>query len=41
MMTNQEIATVLEISEAAASNRYFRALKRIKTVLQDGEGELT
>ena len=40
MMTNQEIAMVLEISEAAASNRYFRALKRIKIVLQDGESEL-
>ncbi len=35
MLSNHEIASLLDISEAAASNRYFRALKRIKTVLQE------
>lgn len=29
-LSNGEIATVLEISKAAASNRYIRALKRLK-----------
>lgn len=32
-LTNQEIAHVLELSEAAASNRYVRALQRLKSVL--------
>jgi RNA polymerase sigma-70 factor, ECF subfamily len=32
-LTNVETARVLNISEAAASKRYFRALRKIKTVL--------
>jgi RNA polymerase sigma-70 factor (ECF subfamily) len=32
---NAEVAQVLEISEAAASNRYVRALKRLKKILTD------
>jgi RNA polymerase sigma-70 factor (ECF subfamily) len=32
-LTNSEAAHVLELSEAAASNRYVRALKRLKDVL--------
>jgi RNA polymerase sigma-70 factor, ECF subfamily len=38
---NAEVAQALEISEAAASNRYVRALKRIKKILTvfDSENE--
>jgi RNA polymerase sigma-70 factor (ECF subfamily) len=32
-LTNSEYARVLEISEAAATMRYLRALKRLKDVL--------
>jgi RNA polymerase sigma-70 factor (ECF subfamily) len=37
-LTNSETAQVLEISEAAASNRYVRALRRIKKLLTDDSG---
>ena len=33
MLTNEETATVLEIKKSAASNRYIRALKRLKELL--------
>lgn len=39
-LTNSEAATVLEISPTAACNRYVRALKRIKTVLEEMPGGL-
>ena len=39
MLTNAETAKVLEISQAAASNRYVRALKRMKEILQDARGK--
>ncbi len=32
-LSNNDIATVLQLSKAAASNRYIRALKRLKTDL--------
>jgi RNA polymerase sigma-70 factor (ECF subfamily) len=35
---NLEIAEILGISEAAASNRYIRALKRLKTILTEVPG---
>ena len=35
MLTNQEIATALELTEPAASMRYLRAVRRLKTVLQN------
>jgi RNA polymerase sigma-70 factor (ECF subfamily) len=38
-LANSEVAQVLEISEAAASNRYVRALKRLKKILTDTAGE--
>ncbi len=41
MMTNGEVAQVLELSEAAASNRYVRALKRIREVMKDIESGLS
>ncbi len=34
-LTNTEVAQVLAISESAASNRYIRALKRLRVVLDD------
>jgi RNA polymerase sigma-70 factor (ECF subfamily) len=37
-LSNSEVAQVLEISEAAASNRYVRALKRLKKTLTDAAG---
>lgn len=37
-LTNAEAAQVLEISEAAASNRYVRALKRLKKILTEVGG---
>jgi RNA polymerase sigma-70 factor (ECF subfamily) len=37
-LSNAEAAQVLEISEAAASNRYVRALKRLKRILTDVGG---
>jgi RNA polymerase sigma-70 factor (ECF subfamily) len=39
MLTNAETAQVLELSHAAASNRYVRALKRMKKILQEARGE--
>ena len=39
MLTNAETAHVLELSHAAASNRYVRALKRMKQILEDVRGE--
>jgi DNA-directed RNA polymerase specialized sigma24 family protein len=32
MLTNEETASVLEISKTAASNRYIRALMRMKEI---------
>lgn len=37
-LTNGETALVLGISEAAASNRFVRALKRLKTILTSVPG---
>jgi RNA polymerase sigma-70 factor (ECF subfamily) len=37
-MTNAEIARVLDISETAASNRFVRALKRLKEILMEVPG---
>jgi len=39
MLTNAETAQVLELSHAAASNRYVRALKRMKKILEEARGE--
>jgi len=36
-LSNAETAHVLGISEAAASNRFMRALKRLKKILTDCE----
>ena len=33
LLSNGEVATVLGLSKAAASNRYVRALKRMKEIL--------
>ena len=33
MLSNEEVAQVLGIKKSAASNRYIRALKRLKTIL--------
>lgn len=44
MLSNSEVAQVLNLSKAAASNRYIRALKRLKEALESlpnqGEGPL-
>ena len=37
-MNNVEIARVLGISETAASNRFVRALKRLKVILMEVPG---
>jgi RNA polymerase sigma-70 factor (ECF subfamily) len=37
-LTNQEIGQLLDLTEPAASMRYLRAIRRLKTVLQDGTG---
>jgi RNA polymerase sigma-70 factor (ECF subfamily) len=34
-MTNQEVAEALNLKPAAASNRYVRALKRLRSVLSE------
>lgn len=34
-LTNQEIGQILELTEPAASMRYLRAIRRLKTVLHD------
>jgi RNA polymerase sigma-70 factor (ECF subfamily) len=39
MLTNAETAQVLRLSQAAASNRYVRALKRMKQILEDARSE--
>ena len=39
LLTNSETAQVLEISPQAASNRYVRALKRMKEMLSQVRGE--
>ncbi len=36
-LSNQEIAQALDITEAAASMRYLRAVKRLKAVWHDGD----
>ena len=38
-LTNAEAAQVLDLSEAAASNRYVRALKRLKGILTEPAGD--
>lgn len=38
-MSNDEVAEVLEISVAAASRRYYRALKKLKQILTDLFGD--
>ena len=35
MLTNQEVAGILNISVTASSNRYIRALRRLKSCLPD------
>ena len=35
-LSNQEIATILDLTEPAASMRYLRAIRRLKTILNDG-----
>ena len=35
-MSNQEVASALELSEAAASMRYLRALRRLKDLIRPG-----
>ena len=40
MLTNAETAEVLGLSQAAASNRYVRALKRMKEILEEARGEI-
>src|SRR5262249_20372267 len=37
-LSNFEAAQVLDISEAAASNRFVRALRRLKKILTDAQG---
>ena len=39
MLTNDEAAAVLGIKKAAASNRYIRALRRLKEILGGMPGE--
>jgi RNA polymerase sigma-70 factor, ECF subfamily len=39
-MTNTETARILGLSKAAASNRYVRALKRLRPILMSGPGIL-
>ena len=36
-LSNLETAQVLEISEAAASNRFVRALRRLKKILETAD----
>lgn len=40
MLTNEETAAVLGLKKAAASNRYVRALKRLKLILDEYPGLL-
>jgi RNA polymerase sigma-70 factor (ECF subfamily) len=39
MLTNEETAQALGLKKAAASNRYIRALKRIKEILDSAQGQ--
>ncbi len=39
-LTNTETARILGLSVAAASNRYVRALKRLRPILSSGQGFL-
>jgi RNA polymerase sigma-70 factor (ECF subfamily) len=36
-LANQEVATLLELTEAAASMRYLRALRRLRALLTEGK----
>lgn len=38
-MANQEVASALGLSEAAASMRYLRAIRRLRELLTPGEGQ--
>ena len=40
-LTNNEVAQVLGIQKSAASNRYIRALKRLREVLSRSMGDGT
>lgn len=40
-LSNQDVARLLGLTEAAASMRYLRALRRLRTVLLPEQGELT
>ena len=40
MLTNEETAAVLGLKKAAASNRYVRALKRLRLILDEYPGQL-
>jgi RNA polymerase sigma-70 factor (ECF subfamily) len=39
LLTNQEIATAMGLTEPAASMRYLRAIRRLKAVLQEMTGD--
>ncbi len=39
-LTNQEIGQILDLSEPAASMRYLRAIRRLKSVMQDGQNSI-
>ena len=39
LLTNQEIAQALDLSEPAASMRYLRAVRRLKDIIQDETNE--
>jgi RNA polymerase sigma-70 factor (ECF subfamily) len=38
MLSNEETAQILGIKKSAASNRYIRALKRLKAILAEVPG---
>lgn len=40
LLTNQEIAQALDLSEPAASMRYLRAVRRLKSIIQDEMTEI-
>ena len=40
-LTNQEIGSILGLTEPAASMRYLRAIKRLKTLMQNDEEQKT
>ena len=40
-LTNQEVALSLSLTEPAASMRYLRALRRLKSILQEGSSSIT